>query len=224
MRFTCENNHVRNLANFDTLIAKISEFSKGYNPAKSSIQLGSLSIVSQNTKVAIAYVNQLTHQYIHSTNSCDVIFETLQFLNLKIHKVLQSAININETELYMLLETQKVMGKPFALQEHYDSMLKNFSKVIKLLKENPFYLPQKSELKIPKLEDFYTSLYQKTNEVKQNYALLKNAQLILNEVLYREHNGLVTLATLAKMYIKYHYGWDSDHYKQVARLIIKKAK
>ena len=96
--------------------------------------------------------------------------------------------------------------------------------MIKLLKANPLYLPQQSDLQLPKLEDFYATLYFKNNEVKHNHALLSNACLIRSEVMYRAHNGLVALATLVKVYIKYHYGWDSMQFKQISDLTIKKAK
>lgn len=224
MRFTCENDHVRNLANFDALIAEIVSHCKFYKPSKSDIQLEALSIVSQNAKVAIANVTLLTAQYIHSTNLREVAFDSLKILNQKIYKSLQSTTSVSETEMYMLVGTAKVICNPFGSQQRYDFLLENFCKMIKLLKANPLYLPQKSAIKTHNLEDFYAVLYLKNSEVKRNQALLSNAHLIRSEVMYREHNGLVALANTTKMYIKYHYGWDSEQYKQVAGLLIKKAK
>ncbi len=224
MRPTCENEHVRNLANFDALIAKIVGYGKHYQPAKIGIQLESLSIVSQNAKAAIANVALLTEHYVHSVNLREVAFESLKFLNQKIHKALQLTTSISETEMYMLVGSAAVIYNPFASQERYDFLLENFCKIIKLLKANPNYMPQKCELQITKLEEVYAILYLKNNEVKRNHALLSNGCLIRSEVMYREHNGLVALATTAKMYIKYHYGWDSEQFKQVSALLIKKAK
>ncbi len=224
MRYTCENDHVRNLANFDALLAKIVGYGKYYQPAKTGIQLQALSTVSQNAKVAIANVNQLTNEYVHSANLREVAFDSLKMLNRKIFKVLQSTNNISETEMYMLVGSSKIICSPFASQQRYDFLLENFCKIIKLLKANPLYLPQKAELKLSKLEEFYAILYLKNNEVKKNQALLSNACLIRSEVLYREHNGLVALASTAKMYIKYHYGWDSEQFKEVSGLFIRKAK
>ena len=148
-------------------------------------------------------------------------FDSLKIVNQNICKALQLTTNISETEMYMLLGSGKIGSNQFASQQRYDFLLENFCKIIKLLKANPFYLPQNSELKVAKLEDFYASLYLKNNEVKQNNALLSNACIIRNEVMYRAHNGLVALATKAKMYIKYHYGWESLQYKQVSVLVIK---
>ncbi len=224
MRFACENDHVRNLANFDSLIAKIVGYGRHYKPSKGGIQLEALSIVSQNAKAAIANVILLTSQYIHSVNLREVAFESLKIRSENIFKVLNAATKISETEIYMLLGSNKIVCNQFTSQPRYDFLLENFCKIIKLLKTSSFYLPQQTELQISKLEDFYAILYLKNNEVKKNNALLSNACLIRNEVLYREQNGLVALATIAKMYIKYHFGWDSEQFKQVSCLLIRKAK
>lgn len=224
MRPISENEHVRNLANFDALIAKIVGFGKYYKPSKSNIQLEALVIVSQNTKVAIANVDELTSQYIHSANLREVAFDELKIFNKEIAKSLQLTANINETEMYMLLGANKIIFNPFLSQQRYDFLLNNFCKIIKLLKTNTLYHPQKPELQVANLEAFYAVLYLKNNEVKRNHALLSNARLIRNEVMYREHNGLVALAAITKMYIKYHYGWDSEQFRQVSALQIRKAK
>ncbi|RYG19755.1 MAG: hypothetical protein EOO07_06230 [Chitinophagaceae bacterium] len=224
MRYTCENDHVRNLANFDALIAKIVDYGRYYKPSKSAIQLQALSIVSQNAKAAIANVTLLTGDYVHSVNLREVAFDSLKELNKKIYQVLQISNSISETEMYMLVGSSKVICNPFSSQQRYDFLLENFCKMIKLLKANPLYLPKKTELQLSKLEEFYAILYLKNSEVKQNQAWLSNACLIRNEVFYRDHNGLLALATAAKMYIKYHFGWDSKQFKQVADLLIKKAK
>ena len=221
MRLTYENTHVRNLANFDSLIAKIIGYGKHYKPSKGGIQLEALAIVSQNAKVAIANVDSLTNQYVHAVNLREVAFESLKIINQNICNALKLTTNISETEMYMLLGSGKVVYNQFASQQRYDFLLENFCKIIKLLKANPFYFPQKSELKVTKLEDFYASLYLNNNEVKRSNALLSNACLIRTEVMYRAHNGLVALATTAKMYIKYHYGWNSLQFKQVSGLKIK---
>jgi len=224
MRSTCENDHVRNLANFDALIAKIAGYGKDYKPTNAGIQLEALAIVSQNAKAAIANVEVLTSQYIHSVNLREVVFESLKIVSENIAKVLQLTTSISETEMYMLVGASKMVCNQFMSQQRYDFLLENFCKMIKLLKANPLYLPQQSDLQLPKLEDFYATLYFKNNEVKHNHALLSNACLIRSEVMYRAHNGLVALATLVKVYIKYHYGWDSMQFKQISDLTIKKAK
>ncbi len=224
MRTICENEHVRNLASFDVLIAKIAELGKYYNPTKGGIQLEALGIVSQNAKAAIANVNALTNQHIYTVNVREAAFDSLKFLNKKLFKELQLTTCISETEIYMLIGSSKIICNQFASQPRYDFLLDNFCKIIKLLKANLLYLPEQAELKVSNLEEFYAALYLKNNEVKRINALLSNACLIRNEVMYREVNGLVALSAAVKMYIKYHFGWESTQFKQVANLVIKKAK
>ncbi|MGF1923097.1 MAG: hypothetical protein ACQUHE_02875 [Bacteroidia bacterium] len=224
MRVTCENDHVRNLANFDSLIAIIVGFGKHYKPTKGGIQLEALKVVSQNAKVAIANVNQLTDQHIHAVNLREVAFTTLQLLNEKLANALQVTANMSEIEMYMLVGSKRVLYNQFASQSRYDFLLDNFCKVIKMIKSNPLYLPQDPELQILKLEEFYAILYFKNNEVKKVNAWLANACLIRDEVIYREHNGLVTLSAKVRTYVKYHFGWDSMQFKKVAMLDIKKGR
>ncbi len=224
MRMICESEHVRNLASFDVLIAKIMALGKYYNPTKGGIQLEALGIVSQNAKVAIANVHALTNQHIYTVNVREEAFNSLKLLNKQLYNELRLTTNINETEIYMLVGSGKIMYNQFASQQRYDFLLDNFCKIIKLLKADLLCLPDRTELKLNKLEEFYAVLCLKNNEVKRTNALLSNACLIRNEVMYREVNGLVALSAAAKMYIKYHFGWESTQFKQVAKLMIKKAK
>ncbi len=222
MRSTCENEHIRNLANFDSLIAKIVGYGRHYKPSKGVIQLEALVVVSHNAKAAIANLNSLMNQYVHTVSIREVAFESLKVLNQNLFKVLISTTTINETEMYMLVGSGKIIYSQFASQQRYDYLLDNFCKIIKLLKTNSNYLPAQPELQISNLKEFYAVLYLKNNEVKRNNALLSNACLIRDEVMYRAHNGLVALAMTVKMYIKYHYGMDSSQFRQISSLIIEK--
>jgi len=224
MRFTVENNHALNLANFDTLIAKILGYGKYYNPMKSSIHVDALSLVSQNAKAAITNVKLFTLEYTQSSHDCEVAFTSLQVMNEKIYKALQSTTHISETEMHMIVGAGKAAGSNPLSQQQCDLLLENFCRIINLLKANPWYLPQKSELKIQTLEELYAILYLKNEAVKKRYALLNHAHIVTNEVMYRHLHGLAALATTAKMYVKYHFGWDSEEFKQVAGLLIKKAR
>jgi hypothetical protein len=224
MQRICEDEHARNLANFDVLIARITEFRRSYKPAKPSIQLEALAIVSQNAKIAITNVVELMHEYVALVNMREAAFENLKLLNQRLFKELTATSAINETEIYMLLGAGKVPYSQFASQERYDFLVENFCRIIKLIKTNSFYMPTQTELNVATLEDSYASIYLKNNEVKRTAALLSNACSIRDEVMYRNVNGLVVLAATVRMYIKYHFGWESKQYKQISGLMIKKPR
>jgi hypothetical protein len=224
MRRICEDEHARNLANFDVLIAKVIEFGRHYKPVKQSIQLEALAIVSQNAKNSINNVVQLMDEYVPLVSMREAAFENLKILNQRLFKELISTTAISETEIYMLVGAGKVPYNQFASQERYDFLLENFCRIIKMIKTNSLYVPLKADLKVLSLEEFYASLYLKNNEVKRNAALLSNACEIRNEVMYRNINGLVVLAATVRMYIKYHFGWESKQYKQISGLVIKKPR
>ncbi|RZK41144.1 MAG: hypothetical protein EOO90_12090 [Pedobacter sp.] len=221
MRINPANLHAVNLANFDVLIVKIIMLGRYYSPLKEDIQLEALKSVSQNAKVAIANAEELYAQYIHEINVREVAFSELNVLYQAIFKLLSAITKMNETEVYMLLGTQKVVHSQFANQERYDFLLDNFCKIIKMLKVNPRYLPQDRQLEIVELEGYYASLYLKNNKVRQIYALFCNALMVRDEVMYRDNYGLVALTAQVKIYIKYHFGWNSEEYKQISRLVIR---
>jgi len=222
MRLPCENGHVRNLANFDSLIAKIVSYGALYQPSKESIQLEALYIVSLNARAALYTVNALRECYEHSFQSQEIVFDSLKNIIQSLFKALKVTASVNETEIYMLIGGVKLApGKCASPQKQYDLMLDNFQKISKLLTDDWL---EKVKLDRVKLEDFYLQLRLKNKEVKRNIHLFSNACLVLDEVMYRAHNGLVTLSAAVKMYIKYHYGWDSLEYKQIEGLAIKKIK
>lgn len=222
MRNPSEKNHAENLANFDALIAKLISYGRFYKPSKNSLQLATLTAISQNARVAIENVSSLNEEYVHRVNIREMVFETLKQLNQRIYSVLLKCYELNELEIYMLIGSTQVFYNPFTAQQRYDFLLENFCRIIKLLKTIPSYHPIDSTLQIENLESLYKQLSDKNNEVKRIQALLANAKLIRAEVMYREHNGLVALASKVKVYIKYHYGWNSEQYKQIANLSIKK--
>jgi|GEM_PF-2463609 len=219
-----ENSHARNLANFDSLLARIFHLGNYYNPVRNSIRMDALTVVSHNARMAIANVTHLHEQYTASVNHRERAFETLKKINRRIAEELKSLTGIRETEMYMLTGCGKGSYDPFTDQHRYDFLLDNFSRIIRQLKVQAHYSPLQKELQIPELEERYASLRDLHQDVKKGHALLCNAMAIRDEVLYRDGNGLVSLASLVKRYIKYHFGWNSLLYKEVAGIYIRKEK
>ena len=159
MRRICEDEHARNLANFDVLIANVIGLGRHYKPVKESIQPEALAIVSQNAKIAIHNVVVLMDEYVPLVAMREAAFEALKALNQRLFQELIATTTISETEMYMLVGAGKMVYNQFASQERYDFLLENFCRIIKMIKTNSFYLPIKVDLKISSLEEFYASLY-----------------------------------------------------------------
>jgi hypothetical protein len=224
MQAIYETGYVRNLANFDSLISKIVGYGVQYKPSKSTIQLDSLESISQNAKLAIANFNNLTLICQNTVAIRELAFNSLYELSKYLFDTLKSATTISETETYMLVGSNKTIHKGFPSQQDYDDLLKVFYKIIELLKAMPQYSPERSELQINYLHNFYVSLNAKNEEVKRNNNLLNNASLILNEIMYRESIGLVDITFSVKMYLKIAFGCKSNEYQQIAILKMNKMR
>lgn len=219
-----ENNHAVNLANFDSLLARIVDMGSQYRPTKGIIQLDALAGVSHNARVTLSNVDQLYQQYDQAIRLREECFIALRALRQEIYSELSAVTAVNEIELYMLIGTGKHQLSQTSGQERYDFLLDNFCKLIKLLKINARYQPRNEQIQITSLSDFYEKLSDRNKSVKRTHALLANACAIRDEVMYRHQLGLVSLAATVKTHLKYHLGGNSRLYKCIAELIIKKER
>jgi len=219
-----ENVHVRNLANFDLLLARIFHLGNYYHPMRSTIRVEALSTVSHNARVSLSNVDILNEQYIEAVNQREQAFDALKKLNQRIAAVLEPLTGMNAMEMYLLTGCGHSPHSPFADQERYDFLLDSFRKIIHRLKVNDDYAPDAPDLKIMALENRFQTLNTLQKEVKRSYAVLCHAQAVRDEVLYRNGSGLVPLSSMVKQYIKYHFGWNSHLYKELADIPIRKER
>ncbi len=219
-----ENEHHRNLANFDVLIAKLINLGKQYKPIRTAIHLSALQLVSQNAKNALINVHDLEQRYQLIFMEREYFFDRQQELMSQIKTYILSFTAMTELELYLVSGCRHMPLVHLEKNLRHDFLLQNWSKLIHLIKTLVHYKPSQAELEIEGLQNFYMAWYEKHKELKQVEAYLNQAYTIREEVFYRNRYGLVAIAGIVRNYIKFHFGWNSGIYKQVIALPIKRSK
>jgi hypothetical protein len=108
-----------------------------------------------------------------------------------------------------------------ASQQSYDQLIEHFAKLFALLKSEPSYAPNESDLRIPTLDALLTQLRADNTNVMNAYTAVSNARISRDVTLYQDNTGLVPTALDVKGYIKSVFGATSDQYKQVSKIAFK---
>lgn len=219
-----ENDHIRNIANFDVLIAQLTLLGRDYRPSRASIQLSALEQVSANAKTALRNVEQLGRQYKSSLRKRELAFAGLELLMQCVLQELKRASQMNEIELHMLMGSSLSLSGGDEWCEPHDFVLHNLSRIIKIIKTGIPYQPVQKELQPDNLEAYFSELYRLNNAAKKMESEWTYACIVRDEVLYRERYGMVALSIAVKVYIKYHFGWESEPYRILNGLNIKKMR
>ncbi|RZK49726.1 MAG: hypothetical protein EOO99_05085 [Pedobacter sp.] len=216
-----ENEHDRNLANFDVLIAKLINLGSNYKPIRTAIHISALKIISQNAKSALNNVTELQTRYDLVFKERERFFVQQAYLMGKIKAYILQCSAMTELELYLVSGCRKMPLHKLEKNLRHDYLLKNWSKLLHLIKVLTYYNPPSADMEIAYLEDFYKDWYTKHQELKSVEAYLRQAYTIREEIFYRNRYGLVAIAAIVRTYIKYQFGWNSAIYKSVISLPIK---
>lgn len=242
-----ETGHAKNVANFDDLISFIPGYGTAYNPSKVSICLAELQTLSALAKKAIESVNAALPAYSNAVAAREVAFVPLNKLCTRVINALKATDTSKsvvdnartlvrkiqgiraskkqtEEQKKSLLEQGIKVVEISSSQMSYDNRLDNLDKLIKLLSSVELYTPNEADLKISSLIVLYNDLKTKNRAVVNAAAPLSNARILRNDILYKDHTGLVDIALDTKSYIKSIYGATNPMYKQISGLAFKHVK
>ncbi|MBW8331748.1 MAG: hypothetical protein K0M40_07000 [Prolixibacteraceae bacterium] len=241
MASNSESGHVKNVANFESLMLVISGFGGVYNPSNASITLERLSILAKNASDSLNLVNsvsgkkslaiaaraeaikplsKLTTRILNALRSsgCPAqIVDSAQSLVRKIQGQ-RATPKLTEEQKTALSAEGSVKKEVSSSQMSFDNRIDSFDKLIQLLIGISQYTPNETELQVATLTNYYNTLKTLNTEAGAVETELSNARLSRNEILYRPGSGLVDTATAAKMYIKSLFEATSPRYKQVSGL------
>ena len=100
----------------------------------------------------------------------------------------------------------------------FDSRIENLDKLLQLLRSQPGYKPNETELSIDGLTTLYNNMVAANTAVVNATTPVSNARISRNDHLYNPKTGLVQVASDVKIYIKSVFGAASPQYKQVSKL------
>jgi len=242
-----ETGHAKNLANFNELLSFVSAYDTDYKPAKASISLASLQILSNEARNALADLNVLNSAYRNAAIARELAFKPLNKLMTRVMNALKASdtpiqadenartlvrkihgsrakAKLTDEEKQILAAEGKEIREISTSQLSFDNRLENFDKLIKLLSGFPLYAPNEPDLKVEGLSELYSNLMLKNATAVTAFVPVSNARIARNTVFYKADTGLVDIALAVKAYIKSIFGATSPQYKQLGKLSFKSQK
>lgn len=247
MSKTNDTGHNKNVANFETLIAYLTDYGAVYNPSNVNIQLNSLKESAALALSTNQQVNDMAAKNSNAIAARDLAFEPLKKLSTRImsavkasnvvqqvidnvathHRKMQgqrASAKLNEEEKQKLAASGVIVNQISASQQSFDSLVDTFDKLIKLLATIPTYTPNEVDLQQITLSNLYASLLNKNRDVISNNSQLSTFRVNRDKILYDAETGIVALAFDAKNYVKSIFGSSNPQYKQISGIPFKAVK
>lgn len=230
-----ETGHAKNVANFEDMVNFVIGLGGTYNPTKNSLKLPQLNTLLTQGKADLSNVTIKSTAYNNAVNLRMDTFEHLESLATRVI----NALKVTDATTQMLKDARgivnKIMGKrtktlqpqdpnapaPSSIsvsQQSYDQLIEHFNKLIELVKTEPSYTPNESEVKIATLTLTLTGMKTANNNVSTSYVGVTNARMARDKTLYKPSTGLVDIALQVKAYVKSIYGATSAEYKQINKI------
>ena len=241
MASTSETGHAKNVANFEDLISFCTGYGEAYKPSKASILIAALQTKHTDAVTALARVNTSIPALTNAINAREIIFVPL----IKLVNRVGNAVAASDVPQQVINDvktiTRKLVGKRAtpkketipddpatpqnessksisASQMSFDSRIENLDKLLQLLRSQPGYKPNETELSIDGLTTLYNNMVAANTAVVNATTPVSNARISRNDHLYNPKTGLVQVASDVKIYIKSVFGATSPQYKQVSKL------
>ena len=237
-----ETGHAKNVANFEDFISFVTAYGATYNPTKASIKLANLNAIFTQAKSDITNVMNKTVAFNNTSNARATLFEPLQKLSTRLVQALSSTDATKELIKDAKTVNRKLQGKRSktietitdpnapapntisASQQSYDQLIEHFGKLIEILKSEPSYVPNETELKIATLNTQLTALKTANTNVTTAYTEVSNSRIARDKTLYKEKTGMYDVTLDVKNYVKSLYGISSPEFKQLSKIKFSKPK
>ncbi len=246
-----ETGHAINVANLEDLISFCVCYASVYNPCNPRITISSLKTLYTNTHATIKTVSELLPIWMNAIDQREIIFAPLSKLITKVYNSLSASGTSKQYIADSLTIVRKLQGrraKPIpkkgkqtntgksktkktdvkihkyisASQTSMDSRIENFYKLISLLKLQPLYVPNETELTTNSLTTLLNKMITANTEVIEAFTPLNSARIVRNSALYRPETGLVSIANETKKYFKSVFGASNAIYKKISKIKFKK--
>lgn len=240
-----ETGHAKNVANFETVTIILAGLGGIYNPSQTLILLAALQTKLAEAKAALDALDAWQAAKKVAVNERQAEFEDVEKLAVNIKR--EAEVTVNDAAFTKDLQTivRKFGGKaapgtpkptddpatPDADESNtgksvsersYDKLVSHFADLIALLKTQPAYNPNDSEMRVGTLEAKLAAMQDKNNAVKTANAALGNGQDARDAILYDKDTGVLKLVKLIKTQLARKPGRDSAAYQQVNALEFRK--
>lgn len=242
MTSTIETGHIKNVANFESLINFAKSYGETYKPIKPSLTVAELENKRTEAQTAINETQTAKAQFDTAVNARRNAFEGLKPLatrilnafavsgadklavnNLKsVNKKLQGSKSSTSNEPAITDDSEiPKTAKISTSQQSYDQQTAHFAGMIEVLKQYPAFVPNETELTVPELETKLDGLQTANTGVINAYTAYSNAMMRRNQSLYDPITGITQTAKEVKQYVKSLFGATSPQYKQISGIEFK---
>jgi len=241
-----ETGHAKNVANFEDEISLCKSFDTLYDPSNPLLALTNLNATYTAAVAGIKGVDTLLPLWINAVNERDIVFDPFSKLITKVNNSFASSGASKQAIADVRTIARKLQGRrakaiPDASdisknpakttedihkyisisQTSMDKRIENFFLFIQLLISQPVYAPKEKELQTATLTTLHSTMISKNTAVIDAYALLFNARIKRDKVLYHPETGLIRIAGDVKKYVKSVFGASSAQYKKIAHIRFK---
>ena len=222
-----ETGHAKNVANFLDLITFCQGYGRNYNPSKTAITIPSLQTLQSDASSKLNTVTTLNTAYNNTVNDRVIAFKEIKHLGTRLFNALQATDATSEKINNAKAINRKIQGKrassdktpttppdpnvpaPKTIstsQQSFDQMIEHFNALVELLRAEPSYSPNETDLKITSLDTYYNNLQTTNNAVSGSYTSVSNSRIERDKTLYSEKTGLYDVAQEVKKYVKSVFG------------------
>ncbi len=234
--------HVKNMQNFDQVIAVCTGLGGNYNPGQQNLSVQELTTLLNNARIAYESMKEMRSDYKEATNHREVKFEGIDKLAARILSELKSSNVKEQTVVDARGITRKLAGRktsrdpvstePPAATEtpkkrramglDYASMADNFGILVMIVSEQPNYHPNLEDLKVKALQEKLEQLRAATRNVSMAKAKFMNATWELNNLLYAYPGSVYDTMKGVKLQMKAIFGHKSEPRQAVTKFQISK--
>ena len=241
-----ETGHANNVANLQSIISKCVGLGNAYKPSNPRLLIPAMQELHTSATLALKDVQTKKTVFDNAVNDRKVIMASVKPLSTRIINALKALGLRVETINNATTVNRKIQGrraKPVAQtakslgaavaeenqtiprtisasQQGIDQVISNFSQLMEIVKAEPTYNPNETELTIQSLETFYSDLHAKNRAVIDAETSLNNARIARDKLLYNHQSNIVTIAQEIKSYLKSVFGATSAEYKSVSAIKI----
>ncbi len=234
--------HVKNLQNFDQVIAVCTGLGGNYNPGNQNLSVQELTTLLNNARAAYESMKEARSGYKDATNNREVKFEGIDKLAARILSELKSSKVKEQTVADAREMTRKLAGrkasrdpvsteppaateppkKPRARGLDFASMADNFGILVMIVSEQPNYHPNREDLKVLALQEKSEQLRVANANVSTARAKWMNASWSLKNMLYTNPSSVYDTVKGVKLQMKAIFGFRSEPRQAVTKIQISK--
>jgi hypothetical protein len=240
MASTSETGHDVNIQQFKLIIDRCTEFTTNYQPSNNLLTI--ISMTSKWTEVGTAH-NTYLEKLMDTKdpiNDREAFFENLKGIVTRVNNIFGSTEAKASVKRDIKGYVKKILGSNVKIpmmegdipdpkyvsnsQQSFVKKIYNFRQMIFILKNNSFYAPNETILKIVSLQSLLADLESKNLSVEEILGHAIHYRELRDHGLYDIDKGVIDIALACKKYVKGLYGATSTEAKSVTSIKLRRFK